>query len=393
VRALEGYAQAEGESFDQAEARSIADRRTTPGDTLDPGAAPDPSADLLARGKELYEVSCTQCHGADGRAREVDVQWNEDGSPTRPRDFTAGIFKGGSSPADLVRRLRCGLPGSPMPATPLEQAEDAWALASYVASLARPGAEQRVVQWRHTIFARAVRALPAAPDAAAWNEVEPVWLALMPLWWHDQRVEGVELRAAHDGERIAFQLVWEDRTPDQRTETCTDLVALQLTANVDPPLFTMGEQGNPVNIWSWKAASELERESPRAVADRYAHLSADLYGPQPEDAAPLLLMARAVGNPMARTQRSSSAEELTSTGFGTLASLPDDCTTLEASGLWEDGVWRVVFTRTLASGSPAVVDLAPGSRGYLAAAVWDGSAGDRNGQKSVTVWHALELER
>jgi mono/diheme cytochrome c family protein len=395
LRGLEDYAEEEGEDFDEAEALSIAAERTTPGDVLGLDAAPDPSASLIARGKELYAISCAQCHGADGRAREVDVQWNEDGSPTRPRDFTAGIFKGGSSPADIVRRLRCGLPGSPMPATALERSEDAWALASYVASLTQPGAEQRVLQKRHTIVARSLRSLPTAPDAPGWDDIEPVWLALMPLWWRDARIEGLYLRAAHDGARVALQLVWQDPSRDQEflgTETFTDLVALQLTAEVDPPLFSMGEAGRPVNIWSWKAAWELDLGGSRDVVDRYPHLSADLYGHQPEDAAPLFITARAAGNPMTLARR-SSGEELTSSGFGTLASLPEKATTLDARGLWKDGQWRVVFTRALQPRSPGVVDLERGSPAYLALAAWDGSAGDRNGQKSVTVWHALELER
>lgn len=394
VQGLKSYAEEEGEDFDEAEARSIAAERVTPGAEIELGEAPEVSAALLARGQEFYATSCAQCHGADGRARQVDVQWNEDGSPTRPRDFTAGIFKGGSSREEIVRRLRCGLPGSPMPSTELEKAEDAWALASYVASLTRPGAEQRVLQERRTVVARAVRTLPEAPDARGWEEIEPVWLALMPLWWREERIEGVQLRAAHDGERIAFQLVWKDLTRDQEflgTDTFTDLVALQLTAEVDPPLFTMGEPGKAVNIWSWKAAWELDRESPRDVLDRYPNLSADLYGYQPEDAAPLFITARAAGNSMALGQRSSAGEELTSSGFGTLATLPQEKTTLDASGVWKEGEWRVAFTRALEPRAENVVVLAPASRAYFAAAVWDGSAGDRNGQKSVTVWHALEL--
>ena len=396
VQGLERYAKEEGEDFDEVEARSIALERTTPGAALELGEAPEASAALLARGQELYAISCTPCHGADGRARAVDVQWNEDGSPTRPRDFTAGIFKGGSSRADIVRRLRCGLPGSPMPSTELAEVGDAWALASYVASLTRPGAEQLVLQERHALVARALRTLPAEPDARGWDELEPVWLALMPLWWRDERIEGVELRVAHDGERVAFHLTWQDSTRDQEflgTETFTDLVALQLTAQSDPPLFTMGEAQKPVNIWSWKAAWELDRERPRDVADLHPNLSADLYGYQPEEAAPLFITARAAGNPMALEHRCCAGEELTCSGFGTLATLPRARTTLDASGLWKDGEWRVVFTRALESRAADVVGLEPGGRAYFAAAVWDGSAGDRNGQKSVTVWHALELER
>ena len=41
----------------------------------------------------------------------------------------------------------------------------------------------------------------------------------------------------------------------------------------------------------------------------------------------------------------------------------------------------------------AEVALSPGSRAYLAGALYDGAHLDRNGQKSVTVWHVIEIER
>jgi cytochrome c len=396
VRGLRLLAEEEGEEFDEAEALAIAAERTTPGAPIELGPPPPETPELLARGRELYATSCAQCHGEDGRARAVEVQWNEDGTPTRPRDFTAGIFKGGSRREDIVRRLRCGLPGSPMPSTELARPEDAWALAGHVESLVRPGAEERVLVRRQTLRARRLQALPEEPGSPAWAALEPTYLALMPLWWRDERCEGLELRAAHDGQRIAILLTWPDATRDQEllgTESFSDLAALQLTALADPPLLTMGEAGNAVNIWNWKAAWELEREGPRDVSSRYPNLSADLYGYQPESVAPLFLTARAVENPMAAEHRCCPGEELTAQGFGTLAPLPRQATTLDVSGQWQDGHWSVLFTRPLEGGGPGVVPLVPGQSAHLAAAIWDGAAGDRNGQKSVTVWQRLELER
>jgi hypothetical protein len=363
---------------------------------VDPGVAPPESAELAERGRALYDVSCAACHGADGRARAVDVQWNEDGTPTRPRDFTAGIFKGGSTREDIVRRLRCGLPGSPMPSTELATPADAWALATFVRSLVPPGAEERVLQRRSRIVVRRARSLPAGPAAPEWEDARPAWLAMAPLWWRDERAEGVELAALHDGQRLAVLLAWKDATDDHEllgTETFSDLCALQLTAAAEPPLLTMGAAGEPVNLWSWRAGWEAESGRPRDVVDRYPNLSADLYGLQADEVRPLFLTARAVGNPMAAARRPVAGEELGAQGFGTLAPLPAEKCTLDVHAERCDGVWRVLFTRALASDSPEVVALVPGTRVFLAAAVWDGSAGDRNGQKSVTVWQELELER
>jgi len=396
VRGLEAYAAEQEEEFDAAEASTIAREKMTGGSEVRLGAAPPADPELRERGRALYGVSCAPCHGADGRAREVDVQWNEDGTPTRPRDFTAGIFKGGSRREDIVRRLRCGLPGSPMPATELEDPGDAWALATFVASLVPSGADERVLQHRQRIVARRARSLPTEPSASVWQDVPPVWLALTPLWWRDERVEGVELRALHDGRRLAVLLAWSDATDDHEllgTETFSDLAALQLTAAAEPPLFTMGAAGEAVNIWSWRAGWGHEGLRPRDVVDRYPNLSADLYGFQPPEVRPLFLTARAAGNPMAVETRSVPGEELGAQGFGTLAPLAAGKRTLEVRGERRDGTWRVLFTRALGAQAPEVVALAPGTRVFLAAAVWDGSAGERNGQKSVSVWQELEIER
>jgi hypothetical protein len=39
------------------------------------------------------------------------------------------------------------------------------------------------------------------------------------------------------------------------------------------------------------------------------------------------------------------------------------------------------------------VELSPGARVPVAFAVWNGSAGDRDGKKSVTIWQELVLEK
>lgn len=393
VEGLRRYAIEQEEDFDEAEAREIALRRTTPGPEIELGEAPPEDAHLLARGRELYMSSCVLCHGEDGRARDVDVQWNEDGSPTRPRDFTAGIFKGAPTREAVVRRLRCGLPGSPMPSTELELPDDAWALSSFVMSLVRPGGDERVLLTRRTLTVRRVAELPRDPLEPAWKRASAQRLALMPLWWRDERIEGVELRALHDGERAAFHLTWRDPSRDDEhlgTETFSDMAALQFSAVADPPLFAMGSAGRPVDLCNWRAAWERDLERVRDVADRYPNLSDELHGYQPDEVAPLFLTARAAGNPMAAATRAHAGEGLTAQGLGTVQAAEPGAG-LAARGVWRDGAWSVVFTRAL-QGAGAT-PLIPGSRVHCAAAVWDGAAQDRNGQKSVTVWHVLEIER
>jgi mono/diheme cytochrome c family protein len=396
VRGLLAWAEEEGEELSEEEAREIAAQRTQPGPAVEPGEPPVATPELRERGRELFVELCAPCHGADGRAREVDVQWNEDGTPTLPRDFTAGLFKGGSEPRDIVTRLLSGLPGSPMPATELADRDDAWALAYHVRSLFDPAARERVLQRRKTLAVhRATGALPLTAEAAAWRAVEPTHLALMPLWWRNERVEAVEVRALHDGERIAFHLSWEDPAPDQELgghETFTDAAALQISAEADPPIFTMGAPGEPVNLWNWKAAWELDGERARGVSDRYPNTPDDLHPHVPAEMQALFLTARAAGNRQAAPAHPQPIEELTAQGFGTLGPIVSAGGGLEGRATWTEGRWRLVFVRRMRAPSPAVVSLEPGRTAFVAAAVWDGAASDRNGQKSVTVWHALEIE-
>ena len=64
-----------------------------------------------------------------------------------------------------------------------------------------------------------------------------------------------------------------------------------------------------------------------------------------------------------------------------------------AHGVWKDGRWTVVMTRSLAVAGPDDgVALAPGESASIAFAVWDGAHRDRNGQKQVSIWQDLELE-
>ena len=86
--------------------------------TLSPTSGPAQSAGVPARGRQVYERYCIQCHGtrADG-AGEV-ARWAQ----PKPRDFRQGVYKFRSTPygslpttADLDRVIQDGLYGTYMP--------------------------------------------------------------------------------------------------------------------------------------------------------------------------------------------------------------------------------------------------------------------------------------
>jgi mono/diheme cytochrome c family protein len=389
------FAEEEQEEMTHAEALEIATAAMTPGAQVIIPPAADSPVDL-AEGKRLFATSCAQCHGEDGTGRGASEQFNEDGTPASPRNFRAGIFKGGATHADVVCRLLTGLPGSSMPATSFEDPRQASQVAAYVLSLVEPGAQERVLQKRLTLrAARVAGALPVEPGDPLWAKMPDTWIALMPLWWSDARVEGVRLRAAHDGETLAVHLAWQDPTREEdflAQDSFCDAAALQLSRDATPPLFTMGDKGRPVNIWQWKAGWELDLAGVRGISALHPFTPSDQYGYSDPQNADLYLTGRAAGNPMSTPERSSAGEALTAEGFGTLAPLGGD-KKLHARGRYANGGWELVLSRPLAACCPGELPLEPGQSVSLAAAVWNGAAQERNGQKSVTVWHLLELEK
>jgi DMSO reductase family type II enzyme heme b subunit len=55
--------------------------------------------------------------------------------------------------------------------------------------------------------------------------------------------------------------------------------------------------------------------------------------------------------------------------------------------------YRVLLRRSLEGKTKGAVRLTPGTTVPVAFAVWNGSAGDRDGKKSVTIWQELHIER
>jgi mono/diheme cytochrome c family protein len=375
----------------------------------------------LARGRELFAQACASCHGPQGRGDGQQVMTDDAGVPIKPRDLTAGVFKGSSESADLYYRIVAGLPGSPMPSyAGVYTDEQLWDLIHYVQSLVPSGVEERVRLRRRPMRARRVRGeLPSDPSAEKWNAVQPVTVAVTPLWWRDQRIEGVDVRALHDGTTLAFHLSWDDPTRDEslvRPQDFSDGVAVQLSAEPDPPFFGMGGEHGAVSIWHWKAAwqqdlagwQDIEAAYPDAAVDWYPGQRSWRHGEPFEvrEAAtasqdPERMAGWGAGNPLSRPERASAAEEAAAKGLGTLTSKPLPMQRahpalkggVQAIGAWRDGRWRVVLQRPLAPAEKDGLVARPGRTLSVAFAVWDGQAEDRDGQKSVSIWNTLELER
>jgi mono/diheme cytochrome c family protein len=371
---------------------------------------PEPAFDAAARtrARETFAEACASCHGPTGRGDGAQQQFDDKGYPTRPRDLTLGVFKGDPSPAGVYRRIVAGMPGTPMPMSDWACGEDAWHLAHLVRSLSSDAQRQRVEMKKFGILAARVQALPDHPDSSLWNRAAPVNLHLMPLWWRGQRPEELTVRALHDGRSLALQLTWIDPTYDHtamRPQDFRDAVAVEFALDADPPFFAMGEPGRFVNIWMWKserqadlepAFQDLEKVYPNIGIDSYPNLTLAPYE-QPTrnaltlDSDPAFVTGWGAGNIVSDPTRRSPAEDLHAEGFGSLKARPRAGGDLLARGVYGTGSYRVVFRRTLEGTGRGAVRLHPGAVHPIAFAVFDGSAGDRDGKKSVTIWQELTL--
>jgi DMSO reductase family type II enzyme heme b subunit len=366
---------------------------------LDPGAVEPLPAKVtgeqidLERGNALYAMNCASCHDADGRGRNKRDLTDNSGLPIFARDFTAGIFKGGSDADSLARRIVRGMPGSPMPAAADMPAQDLWSLVAYTQTFIKPGAQARVEQVYRTLAARRVaRELTTDPDAAVWEGIESTFIPIMPLWWRDDRIEGVNVAVVHNGKQIAIRLAWDDATANDLaagTEFFTDGAALQFATAENPPLFAMGQKDVLVNIWHWKASRQRDAESKRvAIDEQYPDTAHDASG------APDFQTAVDAGNIIATTQNAATVEGLVSAGFGTLSSRTFAQQKARGGARRTATGWNIVFVHDLGAQEGAeAIALEPGGAVSIAFAAWDGAAGDRNGQKSVSIWHRLSIEK
>jgi hypothetical protein len=326
-----------------------------------------------------------------------------------PRDFSKGIFKGGTEPKELAYRTRGGMPGSAMPTSDIETDQDLWAVVHYVGSLIEPGAQEKVTQRRLTIAANLVgQPLGSDPMAEIWEQLDPTYVALMPLWWRNERVEGVEVRAAHDGNNLAIHLSWKDPTRNQgqlHVTTFGDAAALQFSREEDPPFFGMGDADAPVNIWQWKGAWEsdlatfgdISQAYPRALMDhdlslkqlqpsKGANVATDV-----KERDPTFYPGWGAGNLNSDPHRPGSVEDANAKGLGSVHAQAAGGQNVQGKGVWKEGVWRVVFLRSLSPSERGDVEFQAGERVRVGFAIWDGESGDRDGQKSVTIWHDLSL--
>ncbi len=390
---------------------------------------PEKTEELVQTGKQLYnENACWTCHGRDGSGDGPSAAGlkNDRGHPVKPRDFTKGVYKAGGQPKDLYRTIVTGIPGTGMPAyaSALSSEEDRWALVYYVQSLSEESDDgwslfPSFVDGETTLSASSrADALPTSPDDDAWSGMDGLQLGTFPIWQRPEPAPVLNVKAVHNGDKLALLLNWDDPTKnlqDLKQRAFTDAVAYQLPVDPSgkPPFHGMGDnrEDGLVRIWHWRAvrARGAERGEPVGLDDVYRRVFVDRYRgleeePGKQEKSPAgaemreqdekLQSAMDTGNPLASEELfGRPVLEYISKGFGSLTAVPPDDHHASASSSWTNGSWKVVITRPLSPDAEKDPTLSPGTETWIGFAAFDGAFDERNGKKSVTQWIRFRIEQ
>jgi cytochrome c oxidase cbb3-type subunit 2 len=351
-------------------------------------------------GKLIYkEQECDKCHGPAGKGDGASAATLTDDfdRPIRPYDFTRGpsLMKGGSTPEAIYRTFMTGLDGTPMPSFIDELEEDQrWQLVHYIRSLSSANVAPVLAQ-TPKLHAVTVPIDPSLKvNEAVWSRVPAVAVPLRPLWARDDWVDTVKVQVVVGPQMATFRFQWRDTQQNNgvaRTEDFRDGIALQYVPQGKPddyigmPFIGMGDNEDTVTIWHWKADWQSDMVGGfRDVTQKHGDAMDRM-----TDAADRSyeVAGLAAGNPLSARVHQSPIEVLAAKGFGTLTSLSPANQIVAGSGVWQDGEWVVVMQQVLDSDSP----LRRNTTLPFAIAAWDGSAGDRDGQKSVSQWLELKI--
>ncbi|MCR4346636.1 MAG: ethylbenzene dehydrogenase-related protein [Sulfuricaulis sp.] len=239
------------------------------------------------------------------------------------------------------------------------------------------------------------------PRAAYWGNIEaagvPMLGQMVATPRHlDPAVKELQVKAAHNGHRIAFLIEWADPARSDRivVDEYGDQVAVELPNQFipdKPPSPMMGHQGARVTILQWRAAfqKDLEAGEPQ-IRDLYPHALVDIYPDQVLRATDARPYMGAVGldNPISHPNRTPVLDQMAE-GWGTMTVKLEQ--RAEAKGLWQDGRWRVVISYPF-SGGDNDPKLAVGMETVAAFAVWEGGAREVGSRKAWSNWVPLKIE-
>jgi DMSO reductase family type II enzyme heme b subunit len=295
-------------------------------------------------------------------------------------------------------------------------------------------------------------AIPTAPESPFWSErygptaLKHVIIDMDPQMitnpmWPNPSTKYVFVKAATNGKEIAVHLEYNDPTRNDimvTSQQYKDQAAIMFPVNQsgEEPPFTMGGDGERVNIWQWKAtwnkegAGKNDNVAMQDMEDQYKYMAMGsgsfyMYEPngklsgidtihgQPgtkeasrkEQGAGNITTrstnvdfgmgknegvfneGRATGNILSDASlRVSAIEDLNAEGFSTLTTQAHQ--DVQGEGNWRNNRWSVVYKRSLTTKDQNDTQF-KGKKTPMAIAIWNGGNKERNGQKAVTQWNYL----
>ncbi|MBI3608591.1 MAG: c-type cytochrome [Nitrospirae bacterium] len=343
------------------------------------------SKESIERGREVYmnKGKCVECHGPDARGDGNATQKDEWGFPIRPADLhKCWNFRGNRrdpyNPTNIFREVSTGLNGTPMPSFAEALSSDQrWDVANFVISLCpKKNIDPLTTKPNNDFVIKATFVkgeLPTSPDDAVWKDVSAAYVGLGSQIMHKPRnfvrlVDDVWVRSLYNDKQVMYLLEWDDRTkslgtPEAVAQTAdfketppagepiamrqypvfNDAVAIQFPSHwetlsaPEKPRFVFGDAKNSVDVWKWEADG-----------------STKLY---------------------------------TGQGFDKLEVRAGDSVKTPFVG-FKDGVWRVMFTRTLTTDDKEHdVQFTTGKYIPTSFFVWDGNNGDHGLKMSISTWY------
>jgi hypothetical protein len=241
------------------------------------------------------------------------------------------------------------------------------------------------------------------PEAAYWKDAPEIKVPMEAQVITnpqnpDPAVKELTVRAAHNGQWLAFLIEWADPTKSERivVDQFGDQVAVQVPSAYKPgdmPNPMMGGPGERVHIMQWRAAfqHDIEASGEPKITDLYPFIHVDVYPDEVLRVTDARAYTGAVGvdNPISRPKRTAVLDQMAE-GFGTLTVEPEQQS--DGRGVWADGRWRVVITHPLAPGDANDPTLGPGDQTLAAFAVWEGGAKEVGARKAWSNWVQLKLD-
>ena len=390
-------------------------RKETPS-VVSIGAEASSNSESAERGKKLFkDAKCFLCHGEDGRAdgpitTTLKGKWD---LPYKARNLTKSwLFKGGNSTEDIFRTVTTGINETPMGSyADYLTDEDRWHLTHYVKSISYDMKTEVVLKSKLV-----VGNLPNSPDDDAWSTATSVELPLAgqivasPRFWTPS-ANSIKIKSMYNKEDIAFLIEWDDMTNEQG-EVYSDAVALQFPTKIPEglkkPYFAMGESGNSVVLWHWRAYEESLHADKKGAGDdletatdgggvvageqeKTGHAVGKGEVTEVKDVTEE--STEATEAPKEKFKGLMTIREMNAKGFRNLAVQPSGSQDSKGKGYWKDGKWKVMITRPLVTGDKKIdIQFETGNLIPYALAVWDGSNKEIGGQKSISSWYYLTLE-